>query len=149
MNAWNSEFVYKSYPAQSLGFLVSSSKTETTLQPQEIAMAFRKLVAEENCSPTDTLTLTKARSIAAAAGPPRSSLSRPIFGYVCKWLSELGKTEELSDILKYADKYLGQSWERGGLYYARNDTPQDQGGNWTHMDTYSGNAAVGYSRLNV
>ena len=36
-----------------------------------------------------------------------------------------------------------------GLYYPRNDKLENEEPKWTHMAPVSGNAAIGYSRLNV
>ncbi|KAL7924357.1 hypothetical protein ACQKWADRAFT_319456 [Trichoderma austrokoningii] len=63
----------------------------------------------------------------------------PTFGY----------KEELDGLLKYADKHLQPTWENGGLFYPRNDERTNEAGEWTHMDPFSGNAAIGYARLNV
>jgi hypothetical protein len=62
----------------------------------------------------------------------------------------LCKTEELEGLLSQADKDLNPSWEYVGLFYPRNDE-QDSAteGKWTHMDPFSGNAEIGYARLNV
>jgi hypothetical protein len=51
--------------------------------------------------------------------------------------------------LAYADENLDPVWEKGGLYYPRNDKLENGEPKWTHMDPFSGNAAIGYSRLNV
>lgn len=56
---------------------------------------------------------------------------------------------ELKSLLAYADESLRPRWHRGGLYYLRHDEPFDNELNWTHMDPFSGNAAIGYARLNV
>ncbi len=37
----------------------------------------------------------------------------------------------------------------GGLYYPRNDEREDGEGNWKYVDPFTGNAAIGYARLNV
>ncbi|PGH09437.1 hypothetical protein GX51_00542 [Blastomyces parvus] len=37
----------------------------------------------------------------------------------------------------------------GGLYYPRHDTVINEVGEWTFLDPFSGNAAIGYARLNV
>lgn len=75
--------------------------------------------------------------------------TQPTYGYVVEWLSELGKTTELNALLDYADKRLNPTWEKGGLYYPRNDEKVDEDVNRTHMCPFTGNAAVGYARLNV
>ncbi|OBT86173.1 hypothetical protein VE02_05753 [Pseudogymnoascus sp. 03VT05] len=44
---------------------------------------------------------------------------------------------------------LNPSWENGGLYYPRCDQAVDGSGNSTLMEPYTGNAAIGYARLNI
>src|SRR5271154_4045477 len=43
------------------------------------------------------------------------------------------------------------TWPNGGLYYLRCDVgaDNDADGNWTFMDPFSRNTAIGYARLNV
>jgi hypothetical protein len=68
---------------------------------------------------------------------------------VVKWLFELGRATELEGLLTYIDKNLQPTWEKGGQYYPRNDQATDSEGRWTHMDPFTGNAAIGYASLNV
>lgn len=46
---------------------------------------------------------------------------QPTFGNVVERLSELGKDTELNGLLAHADENLDPVWEKGGLYYPRND----------------------------
>ncbi|OJD26917.1 hypothetical protein ACJ73_01694 [Blastomyces percursus] len=39
--------------------------------------------------------------------------------------------------------------EKRGLYYPRQDTVLNEVGEWTFLDPFSGNATIGYARLNV
>jgi hypothetical protein len=152
MNAWNSETVRSLFPKQSAGY-ITTINGETRLHPPEIGIAIRSLVAEEDADPSSATTLEKAKQNVKNAPPPtqpaRYPYTKPIFGYASLWLSELGETSELDSLLKYADENLRPIWENGGLYYPRNDTPFDEDFNWTHMDPFTGNAAIGYARLNV
>ncbi len=61
----------------------------------------------------------------------------------------MGDEPTLRGLLGYADRYLNPTWERGALYYPRNDQPYDQAGNLTFMDPVTGNAMLAYARLNV
>ncbi|EFQ28175.1 uncharacterized protein GLRG_03319 [Colletotrichum graminicola M1.001] len=135
MNAWNSAFVRSHFDEQSLGH-VTNTGGEVRLNQPPVAAEFRKIVKEHVASPTSRATLETARRT-------------PTFGYVAQWLSEMGKDAALEGLLEYADKNLGPTWERGGLYYPRNDQRFDGELEWTHMDPFSGNAAIGYARLNV
>jgi hypothetical protein len=148
MNTWNSDKVKSLYDSQAYGF-ITTIDGEVQLHEERIAGEYRKLVDEENADKNDAAVLAKARVNAAALGPSKFPFTRPTFGYVVQWLSELGKKEELDGLLKYADKHLQPTWENGGLFYLRNDTRTNEAGEWTHMDPFSGNASVGYARLNV
>lgn len=75
--------------------------------------------------------------------------NEPTFGYVVKWLSKLGKATELDSLLAYADENLHPTWGSGGLYYPRDDEATNSKGRWTHLDPFTGKAAIGYSRLSV
>ena len=44
---------------------------------------------------------------------------------------------------------MNPTWADGGLYYPRNDTVEDRGGNRTMIEPMSGNALLGYARLNI
>ncbi|PYH83537.1 hypothetical protein BO82DRAFT_331309 [Aspergillus uvarum CBS 121591] len=150
MNTWNSDFVRAGFDCHATGFITNiDGKVE--LQHPMVAGVYREAVAKENVSQTSrSKILRKARDFYLAnRATINFPYNEPTFGYVVKWLSELGKTTELDGILAYADEHLQPTWEKGGLYYPRNDVATDEHGHWTHMDPFSGNAAIGYSRLNV
>lgn len=158
MNSWNSDSVRACYNHQALGYLTTIDG-ETKIHPAVVGNAYRKLANEgssDTAAPSEILQkaleiakVTSAEKMAArSAEKPLSLLSKPIFGYVAQWLSELGKPE-LTGLLKFADDNLHPTWNNGGLYYPRNDEPMDVDLQWTHMDPFSGNAAIGYARLNV
>jgi hypothetical protein len=79
----------------------------------------------------------------------RSPYLSPTFGYIAQWLSEVAGSPDLDALLLHADTYLNPSWSKGGLYYVRCDTGWDKDGNYTYVEPYTGNAAIGYARLNV
>lgn len=147
MNTWNSDKVKSLYDSQSYGF-ITNIDGEVQLHEEKIALEYRKLVDTEDADKNDAAVLARARANAAAL-PPSFPFSQPTFGYVVQWLSELGKKAELDGLLKYADTNLQPTWENGGLFYPRNDDRTNEAGEWTHMDPFSGNAAIGYARLNV
>lgn len=147
MNTWNSDKVKSLYDSQSCGF-ITKIDGEVQLHEEKIALEYRKLVDTEDADKNDAAVLARARANAAAL-PPSFPFSQPTFSYVVQWLSELGKKEELDGLLKYADTHLQPTWENGGLFYPRNDDRTNEAGEWTHMDPFSGNAAIGYARLNV
>lgn len=148
MNTWNSETLKSLYDQQAYGF-ITNIDGEVQLHEDRIAEEYRKLVDTEDADKNDATVLARARESVAALPPSPFPFSRPTFGYVVQWLSELGKKEELDGLFKYADEHLQPTWENGGLFYPRNDTKTNEAGEWTHMDPFSGNASIGYARLNV
>jgi hypothetical protein len=63
--------------------------------------------------------------------------------------SELGDTETLDGILRYADLMLNPAWQDGGYYYKRRDANFDEAGYFVGMDAAAGNSILHYARLNV
>ncbi|KAK2783107.1 Oligosaccharide translocation protein rft1 [Onygenales sp. PD_12] len=150
MNTWNSTFVRASYPRQSLGFLTTNPTTETTtIQHPVIGQTIRDLASTTSADPNSPTTIATATNTFLTSPHPPFPYTAPHFGYVVKWLSELGKRTELDSLLAYADERFNPTWERGGLYYPRQDKVVDEQGAWTFVDPFSGNAAIGYARLNV
>lgn len=151
MNTWNSAAVRSTFRSQILGFLSRTPPGDVSLNPVPVAHTIRRLVAEQGAEPDAPETLRQAREIVASSSEPkrRPPFPQPTLGYVVQWLSELGEGELLSGLLKQADTFLNPSWENGGLYYPRCDQVADRNGNATLMDPYTGNAAIGYARLNI
>lgn len=147
MNTWNSDLVRAGFTKQSAGF-ITKIDGQVELQHPIVANAYRAIIAEQQVSPKKALR--KAREYYKSNhGSPSFPYNEPTFGYVIQWLSELGQNEELEGLLAYADTHLNATWDNGGLFYPRNDQATDSDGAWTHMDPFSGNAAIGYARLNV
>ncbi|KAJ7148013.1 hypothetical protein C8R46DRAFT_1128885 [Mycena filopes] len=147
LNAWNSEEVHALYPAQALGFLSKSADGRVNLNSAPVGEALRTLVREVSADPDAPATLEKARALAGTV-PPRP-FSQPDFGYVAMWVSEVADDATVAGILRHADEFLHPTWERGGLFYPRQDELQDANGNWTRVDAFTGNAAIAYARLNM
>lgn len=149
MNTWNSSLVHSLYEQQTLGHLTKFDG-KTQLQHGGVASAFRRLVLKEGASPYSKQTLIKSREIfradESARVIPYQSIS---WGSFMQMLSELGKTQELDDLLEYADTHLSPTWEKGGLYYPREDRVFDVDERVIHMEPHSGNSGIGYARLNV
>ncbi|KAE8372852.1 hypothetical protein BDV26DRAFT_82392 [Aspergillus bertholletiae] len=148
MNAWNSEFVRSSYAKQAAGFITHSAGG-IQLQHPGIGATIREAMATENADPNSPETIQRAREKYLRAPPSGLRHMLPHFGYVVTWLSELGKRAELDALLCYADSRFAPTWERGGLYYPRRDQIFDESGEWAFVDPFTGNAAIGYARLNV
>ncbi|PPJ50533.1 hypothetical protein CBER1_05520 [Cercospora berteroae] len=146
MHAWRPEFVEDLYEAQAFGY-ITRFDNEFRLSPTAVAKAFRTMVAEEQAPPDkDTLNDAKERAKTAPASP--MPYTAPTLGYVAQWLSELGRPE-LHQLLDFADQHLQPTWEKGGLYYPRRDEQFGDDSRWSHMDPFTGNAVIGYARLNV
>jgi hypothetical protein len=148
MNTWNSNLVKSLYEKQSLGF-ITVIDGQVRLHDPVVAGIYRDLIGADNFPPHDAAILAKAREMAKSVPPAKFPYSQPTFGYVAQWLSEMGRTTELQGLLDFADRNLRPTWENGGLFYPRNDTRIDESGEWALMDPFSGNAAIGYARLNV
>lgn len=150
MNSWNSQLVHSAFPSQSLGFFTETPDGRVNLNSTTVAMIIRKLVKTENADPQAWSTKQQAQELAKqtkAAPPP--PLPVPIFGYVAQWVSEVGDPALTEGLLRHADTLLNPTWDRGGLFYPRNETSTDEHGNWTLVEPYTGNAAIAYARLNV
>ncbi|KAF2652796.1 hypothetical protein K491DRAFT_604113 [Lophiostoma macrostomum CBS 122681] len=148
MNAWNSDLVWSLFDKQALGH-ITRTKGKYRLHPTNVAHAFRHLVSTRNADPASEETLEQALRESQKLPLSPVPFHPPTYGVVCQWLSELGKTEELEDLLGYADTNLNPTWENGGLYYPREDEQQPDSADITFMEPFSGNAAIGYGRLNV
>lgn len=158
MNAWNSRYVHTMSPVSARGFLSPAPDGRLNVNSTTLASEIRRLVKEEGADPDSAETLQTARAGVAAAAEKRKENgketpappSAPEFGYAAKWASEVAGPQTLNGLLKHADAFMGPSWENGGLYYPRRDgPPTDDEGNWVFTDPFTGNAAIGYARLNV
>ncbi|KAF2844048.1 hypothetical protein T440DRAFT_484470, partial [Plenodomus tracheiphilus IPT5] len=151
MNAWNPEFCAKAYETQSVGFLSKMNDGRVNLNPAPIASAIRELVGNQEVDPyAESTYQTACRTVASQAQKPsKLPFLRPTFGYVAQWVSELGNEETLSGLLKHADLFMKPTWSDGGLFYSNVPRGEHEQGNWTSADPFTGNAALGYARLNV
>ena len=134
----------------SVGFLTRTQDNRININDFHLANTIRALVAKEGVAPDDPYTIARAHQmIARQAQPSIFPYTKPTFGYVAEWLSEVGEPGDLDALLRHADAYLKPSWLNSGLYYTSCDADADADGNWTFMDPFTGNAAIGYARLNV
>lgn len=148
MNSWNSDFIHSSFEKQSRGF-ITKVDGRTEIHHPQVGLEIRRLIEEEGAPDDSKDTIEQARVNALKSDTKHRPFQKPIFGYVAKWLSELGKKEELESLLDHFDTNCSPTWEKGGLYYPRNDQVLNEIGEWTFMDPFSGNAAIGYARLNI
>ena len=152
MNAWDPQGVRARVSKQTLGFLTHFGG-KTRLHPMRVAMEFRRMVLEEAADREDPETLNKARAKMCQVEPnavtPRIPFESLNWCCFTMMLSELGMSDDLADLLEYADEHLQPTWEKGGLFYPRNDALVDGQYNLVHMEALSGNCGIAYARLNV
>ncbi|KAL2837717.1 hypothetical protein BJY01DRAFT_220700, partial [Aspergillus pseudoustus] len=152
MNAWNPDLAHRSFETQTTGFLTQVEKDRVNLNTAPVAYAIRKLVKQKDADPNAPSTIRAATEAVRQKFPnglPKAPYPGPTFGYVAMWVSEVGTAATLNGLLNHADRYLGPTWQDGGLYYPANDEDADEQGNWKTMDPFTGNASIGYARLNV
>jgi hypothetical protein len=121
MNMWNRDFVHARYPRQVKDFVQPGPHGTLTVPISPPMEAMGQLVTADTCN----------------------------FGWVAAWASEMGDTDTLGGLLRYADEYLNPQWQDGALFYPRNDVATDAQGNPTVMEPQTGNILLGYARLNV
>jgi hypothetical protein len=119
MHAWNPGFVEERYPAQ--------------------------IARWGEAGPDGTLWVNEAAGIPTSLG----FTSARDFGWAAVCASEVGDADGLQRMLAYADRFLHRTWSDGGLHYRRHDESFDGEGRFSAMDPHTGNALLGYARLNV
>lgn len=134
MNAWNREFVRDIYPRQLAGWLREAPDGTVSLNAATVVPEIRTAVLQGKRPPQ--------------LDDPTYKSDAPDFGYVAALLSEMGDPA-LPGYLNHADRYMNPRWENGGYYYPRNDTMYDGEGRLTYVEPLTGNAMLGYARLNV
>ncbi|KZN94303.1 hypothetical protein EN45_044990 [Penicillium chrysogenum] len=154
MNSWNPEMAGQTFPSQAAGFLSRVDPDRINLNASPVAQRIRDISNEKGADPFSRETFQEAFEYVQGPGAqeyPNEDLpfSRPTFGYVIKWVSEVGDEPTLSGLLNHADRYMQPTWTNGGLHYADNTTKCDKDGNWVEVDPFTGNGAIGYARLNV
>jgi hypothetical protein len=119
MHSWNPDFVEASYARQMARWLRPGPRDTAWIAIPEFM--------------TENETAASARD----------------FGWAAVCASEVGDLETRDRLLAYADAYLHARWTRGGYHYARHDELFDEDGLFRCMDPHTGNALLGYARLNV
>ena len=121
LNMWNRDFVRAHYTDQVKDFVVDRHDGTKTVHIGPRVEVMGQTVDNDTCD----------------------------FGWVSTWASEMGDSATLDALLAYADRHLNPTWRAGGLFYPRNDAQHDDQGNPTMMEPLTGNALLGYARLNV
>lgn len=136
------------YPSTGDGFLHRVDGRINVNSPA-VTTAIKDIIAKEGGRHDSPAVMARAREMTANVRPYKKPYLSPTFGYIAQWFSEVAGPPDLDALLLHADTYLNPSWSKGGLYYARCDNGWDKEGNYTYVDPYTGNAAIGYARLNV
>jgi hypothetical protein len=134
------------YASTGVGFL-RRVDNRINVHPPVVANAIRKIVARGSIDIADA-TL-QARELTKEEKPSARRYLSPAFGYIAQWLPEVAGPPDLDSLLIHADMYLKPSWSKGGFYYPRCEVGWDESGNYTFVDPYTGDVAIGYARLNV
>jgi hypothetical protein len=148
---WNFDTIKSLYSTTGRGF-INRVDNRINLNPPVVANKIRELVRTAGADPDSDVTLQKARKATANQSwinTKTKPFMSPTFGYVAQWISEVAGGDDLAALLRHANEFLHPAWDKGGLYYPRCDASWDADGNWVHVDPYTGNAAIGYARLNV
>lgn len=146
---WDYAHIKTMYPTINTGFLQHTSSS-INIRPPALANAIRKIAASTDADPESPIVLTEAhKACPHIPGSNEPIAMLPTFGYVAQWLSEIAGPPDLDKLLRHADQYLNPTWRDGGLYYRREDKGWDVEGGYVHVEPYTGNAAIGYARLNV
>lgn len=138
MNTWNGPMMRELYPQQSAGLLQHLSDGTAYPKPFEI---FQKERLASSAGGAHTGHDTIGSNDLPIEGNQR-------YGLVAMWLAEMGDPD-LSKVLDYADSRLNPQWDNGGLYYPRNDKVFNDAGDYTYMESFTGNALLGQARLNM
>ncbi|USP77976.1 hypothetical protein yc1106_05250 [Curvularia clavata] len=147
---WNSQLIHSLFTDQSVGFFTKVPGGRVNVNDQRIANLIRNLVKSEGADPQAWSTKEKAQELAKDIDEtPKFAFLQPAYGYIAQWASEVADSTITDGLMRHADEFHNPLWERGGLFYPRNDTLSDSQGNWKFMDPYTGNAAIAYARLNV
>ena len=121
MNMWNREFVHANYPRQVKDFLIAGSHGTLSVPSAPIREVMGQPLITDTCD----------------------------FGWTAVWAAEMGDQDTLAGLLGHADRFMSPAWRDGGLYYPRNDTPNDEDGTRLEVEPMTGNVLLGYARLNV
>lgn len=68
-------------------------------------------------------------------------------GQMLALVAEIGDTRARDGMLAHLDQYCNPTWEKGGLFYPRNDQDWDADGNMVRMDPWTGSAGAAHARL--
>ncbi|KAL6361363.1 hypothetical protein LRP88_04831 [Fusarium phalaenopsidis] len=124
MNAWNPELAKVAYDT-------AYDRIMEMMMPPE------KSTAAE----ASTALISRAQSPGA-----QQPMTKPILGYAAQMISELGDENTLDQYIRFVDQTYPPTWEQGGFFYP---TTAQGNGSLPPMDSFTGNAAIPYARLNV
>nr|OQO28665.1 hypothetical protein B0A51_04776 [Rachicladosporium sp. CCFEE 5018] len=149
---WDQELTKRNWPLVTSGFL-HEVDGRINIRPSPVANAIRDIVKNEDADPKDPTVVSRAQKQAVGKPVTARKYLGPQFGHVAQGMSEIRGSPDLEALLLHADTYLGPTWTNGGLHYSRRSYDQkdfwDDDGNYTYGEPHTGNACIGYARLNV
>ncbi|KAJ4152077.1 hypothetical protein NW765_017586 [Fusarium oxysporum] len=150
MNSWNPEFAYETSQKLHVGFLAKpTTRDHIIVTDPRIAIHIRRLAENEGKDPMDPSTFEEAAAIVDREPTEPRPYKKPEFGYAIQWISELGDRSTKDGMLSYADDTFNPTWVDGGLFYPTRPSETPHNYCTPFVDAVTGNAAIGYGRLNV
>lgn len=147
---WDQDMVRKTWPSLAAGFL-HKVDNRINIRPAPVANAIREIAKEDGEDPESPSVVSRAQEVAGGKPKTTRKYLGPVFGHVAQGMSEVVGSPDLDALLLHADTYLQPRWTNGGLHYARRSTNDywDTEGNYIYGEPHTGNACIGYARLNV
>ena len=139
------------WPSLAKGFLHETDDGRINIRPSTLANAIREVVERDGGDADSPAVISEAEKMAEGKPKFARKYLGPVFGHVAQGMSEVVGSPDLDALLLHADKHLEPRWVNGGLHYARRSTSEywDAEGNYTYGEPHTGNACIGYARLNV
>jgi hypothetical protein len=134
MSAWMPEFVRSHYPSWSKYAYRSGPKGTLSPWPAKLIPAVK--AAMENGTPLCAIDVR---------GIKLGDIND--IGQMLAFVAEIGDKRARDGMLAHLDEYCNPTWEKGGLFYPRNDEDWDGNGNMVRMDPWTGSASAAHARL--
>ena len=134
MSAWMPEFVRAHYPTWSK--YAYRSGPNGTLSPWPAKLIPVVKAAVDNGTPLRSIEVRQVKLGDIAD-----------IGQMLAFVAEIGDTKARDGMLAHLDEFCNPTWEKGGLFYPRNDQDWDTDGNMVRMDPWTGTASAAHARL--
>jgi hypothetical protein len=135
LTAWNGDYVRSMYELWKAGTLRRLAEGGIEIIPNSQATAARDAFEAGQAPPP----VDRATADLRTAG---------VVGWASMLMAEVGDPD-LEALLDHVDAHMQPTWERGGLFYPRNDRLYDDDGHFVAVQPTAGNGNYGYSRLTV